>query len=180
MFYFSWEFPMLDALQNIHSPILDQIMVAITSLGNSGLIWIIMGVAMLFFKKTRKCGVVVLLALLFSLLVCNITLKNLLERLRPCTIRPDVPLLISPPHGYSFPSGHSQASFSAAFAIFSNNKKWGIGALILAGVIAFSRLYLYVHFPTDVFAGMLIGCFLGWLANYIITKSPFNQKLTGK
>lgn len=172
MFYFSWEFPLLDALQNIHSPILDQFMVFITTLGNEGIFWIVTGIVLLFFKKTRACGIAVLLALLFSLLVCNITLKNLIARERPCWIRPHVPLLISTPSSFSFPSGHSQASFAAAFAIFTNFKRPGILALILAGLIAFSRMYLYVHFPTDVIVGTVIGCGLGWLANSIIEKLP--------
>ncbi len=175
MFYFSWEFPLLDALQNIHSPILDQFMVAITTLGNKGIIWIIIGVIMLFFKKTRKCGIAVLLALLFSLFVCNIALKNIVARERPCWINENVPLLIPYPSDFSFPSGHSQASFAAAFAIFLNHKRIGIGALVLAGLIAFTRLYLYVHFPTDVIAGTIIGCGLGSLANYIVNKPSFRK-----
>lgn len=168
MFYFQWEFSLLDGLQNLHGSVLDSIMTAITFLGNAGIFWIFAGIGMLFFKKTRKCGITVLIALLFSLLVCNLALKNLVARQRPCWIRPDIPLLITNPSDFSFPSGHSQASFAAATAIFQNHKKLGIGAFVLAGLIAFSRLYLYVHFPTDVFVGAIIGCVLGWAADRIV------------
>ena len=169
MFYFGWEFPLLDALQKIHNPFLDRLVVGITALGNGGLLWIAAGIAMLFFKKYRRCGFTVLLALLFSLLVGNILLKNLAARSRPCWIRTDVPLLIGNPKDFSFPSGHSQASFAAALSIFLNHRKLGIAALVLAALIAFSRLYLYVHFPTDVLAGIVIGCLLA-LAAYLIIK----------
>lgn len=175
MFYFSWEFPFLDALQKIHNPILDRLMVAVTSLGNIGIFWILTGLLMLFFKRTRRCGFTVLLALLFSLLAGNLILKNLVARSRPCWINPDVALLIPNPGDFSFPSGHTQASFAAALSIFLCHRKAGIGALLLAAVIGFSRLYLYVHFPTDVLGGLLIGCVLALIAFGItgqITKYP--------
>ncbi len=168
MFYFSWEFPLLDTLQNIHSPILDRLMITVTSLGNAGIFWILTGILLLFFKKTRKCGFTVLLALLFSLLVGNVILKNWVARSRPCWIHPDVALLIPTPKDFSFPSGHTQASFAAALSIFLCHKRAGVCALLLAGLIGFTRLYLYVHFPTDVLAGLVIGCCLALLANLLI------------
>ena len=71
------------------------------------------------------------------------------------------------PKDYSFPSGHTQASFAAATALFTGNKKAGICAYVLAALIAFSRLYLYVHFPTDVLAGVVIGICCGLLSAYV-------------
>ena len=103
---------------------------------------------MLFFSRTRKVGLAVLLSLLGGFLVGNLLLKNLAARERPCWLMPEVLLLIESPHDYSFPSGHTLASFETAFSIFLYNKKWGIAAEVLAALIAFSRLYHFVHFPT--------------------------------
>ncbi len=178
MFYFHWEFPFLDALQSLHNPLLDSFMTAVTSLGNAGIFWILTGILLLFFKKTRKCGVTVLLALLFSLLAGNFLLKNLAARQRPCWINQDVPLLIKMPADFSFPSGHTQAGFAAALSIFFYFRKAGIAALLLAALIGFSRLYLYVHFPTDVLGGLVIGCVLAALA-YLLVKKASEKKAAG-
>lgn len=97
---------------------------AITFLGEGGLIWIALGLCLIAYKKTRWVGISVLLALLFSLLVGNVTLKPLVARPRPCWRNPLVNLLIQNPKDYSFPSGHSLSSFAAAMAIFMNHRKW--------------------------------------------------------
>ena len=143
-------------------------MKAITFLGEAGWLWIALGVIFLFFKKTRQMGATVLGALIFSLLLCNITLKPIVARIRPYDIKEGIDLIISTPSDFSFPSGHTSASFAAAVAIFACNKKWGIGALVLAAVIAFTRLYLYVHFPTDVIAGIFLGTLCAVISYYIV------------
>ena len=148
-----WEFTILDALQQIHTPLLDKILVFITSLGNAGWFWIVLGL--------------VLGALIFSALFGNIILKPLVARQRPCWINETVELLVQVPKDYSFPSGHTQASFAAATALFTGNKKAGICAFVLAALIAFSRLYLYVHFPTDVLAGIVFGICCGLLSAFV-------------
>ena len=150
------EFEILYAINNLHNPILDKIMIAITSLGNAGLLWIGIAVFLLFIKKTRKCGILMLISLVSGLILGNALLKNLIGRERPCWIDPNIPLLIPNPHDYSFPSGHTLASFEAAVMIFLHNKKWGTISLVFAVLIAFSRMYLFVHFPTDVIAGFAI------------------------
>ena len=151
------EFEILYAINNLHNPILDKIMIAITSLGNAGLIWIGIAVGLLFVKKTRKCGILMLISLALGLIIGNGFLKNIIARERPCWIDENIKLLIPRPDDYSFPSGHTLASFEAAVMIYLHNKKWGIISLILAVAIAFSRMYLFVHFPTDILAGMILG-----------------------
>ena len=157
----AWEFDILYWFQGLHNPILDKIAVAVTTLGNSGVFWIIVTLLMLLLCKDKRGGLTSALALVLSLLVCNVLLKNLIARDRPCWIDPAVELLVKTPKDYSFPSGHSSASFAAAVAIFQFYKKPGIAALILAGCIAVSRMYLFVHFPTDVLAGIAIGVLQG-------------------
>ena len=163
-----WEFTILDALQQIHTPLLDKILVFITSLGNAGWFWIVLGLVLLCVKRYRKYGVLVLGALIFSALFGNIILKPLVARQRPCWINETVELLIRVPRDYSFPSGHTQASFAAATALFTENKKAGICAYVLAALIAFSRLYLSVHYPTDILAGALLGLFSALAACWLL------------
>ena len=151
------EFEILYAINNLHNPILDKIMIAVTSLGNAGLMWIGIAVFLLFIKKTRKCGILMLISLISGLILGNGLLKNLIGRDRPCWIDPNIPLLIPNPHDYSFPSGHTLASFEAAVMIFLHNKKWGTISLVFAVLIAFSRMYLFVHFPTDILGGIILG-----------------------
>ena len=151
------EFEILYAINNLHNPILDKIMIAITSLGNAGLLWIGIAVGLLFVKKTRKCGILMLISLTLGLIIGNGVLKNVIARARPCWIDENIKLLIPRPEDYSFPSGHTLASFEAAVMIYLHNKKWGIISLILAVAIAFSRMYLFVHFPTDILAGIILG-----------------------
>ena len=151
-----WEFSILYALQEIHNPVLDKIMLFITSLGDDGWFWLAIGVICLVFKKHRKMGLQLLLSMLCTFILGNLIIKNLVARPRPCDIDTAVTLLLSRPHGHSFPSGHSINSMVAAVALFLNNKKIGIPAVIIATLIGFTRLYLFVHFPTDVLAGFVI------------------------
>lgn len=161
------EFEILRAIQQLHGPVLDQVMRGITFLGNGGWFWILAAVLFLTARRTRRMGAVMLLALAIGFLVGNMTLKPLIARERPCWIDPSVPLLIQSPRDFSFPSGHSLSSFAAAFSMALHSLKWGVPALGLAGVVAFSRLYLYVHFPTDVLAGIFLGIGAAFLAFWI-------------
>ena len=151
-----WEFSILYALQEIHNPVLDKIMLFISSLGDSGWFWLAIGVVCLIFKKSRKMGWQVLLSMLGTFIIGNLIIKNIVARPRPCDIDTAVTLLLSRPHGHSFPSGHSINSMVAAVALFLNNKKIGIPAIIIATLIGFTRMYLFVHFPTDVIVGFVI------------------------
>ncbi|MBE6693029.1 MAG: phosphatase PAP2 family protein [Ruminococcaceae bacterium] len=151
---------------NLTHPILDGVMKFITFFGDAGWFWIVLGVALLFFKKTRKMGITVCFALLLNLILCNITLKPLVARIRPYDLAEGIELIISKPSDFSFPSGHTSASFAAAAGVFAHNKKYGAFALIFAFLIAISRLYLYVHFPTDVLAGAIVGAFCAMVSYY--------------
>lgn len=151
------EFHILYFLQELHTPWLDRVMVAATGLGEVGWFWILLGVILFCFKKTRRVGLAVLLSLAAGFLIGNLALKNLVARPRPCWIDPGVALLVNNPSDYSFPSGHTLASFESAFSILLVNRRWGLAALCPALLISFSRLYLFVHFPTDVLAGAVLG-----------------------
>lgn len=147
-------------MEGFSHPVLDEMMQSVSSLGNKGMIWIGIGILLLLLgvknKKRRNGGLLVLLSLAVNFLACNVILKPLVDRTRPYYVLDYTPLI--PPVGDpSFPSGHTSASFAAATAIYAINRKWGLAAYLLAAVMGFSRLYLGVHFPTDVLAGALVG-----------------------
>ncbi|MCC8026876.1 MAG: phosphatase PAP2 family protein [Clostridium sp.] len=132
-------------------------MVFITRLADKGWLWLLLGVLLFALPKTRMVGGCMLLSMGIGAIIGNVMLKNIAARPRPCWIDPSVPLLIRNPEDFSFPSGHSLASFAGGVSIFLFDKKWGLPAVMLAMLIAFSRMYLFVHFPTDVLAGAVIG-----------------------
>lgn len=166
----NWEFDILYAIQNIHNPVLDKIMVGISSLGNAGILWVIIAIILLISKKHRKTGIHMFIAMVLTLFVGNLILKNLVQRERPCWIDTTIPLLINNPKDYSFPSGHTMNSFTAAICIFLHQKRWGIVAFVVAALIAFSRMYLFVHFPTDIITGMIIGISSALIINFLMNK----------
>lgn len=153
---------------HLRTDALDFIMPFITKLGDGGVLWISLSLILILFRKTRQTGVAMAVSLVLEVLCCNIILKPFVARSRPCDVNTAIQLLVPRPSDYSFPSGHTGASFAAASALFfSKNRLW-IPSLILAIPIGFSRLYLYVHYPSDVLAGTLIGIMLGWLGNIIV------------
>ena len=164
------DFGVLYALNNIHTEILDKIMIGITYLGEKGIFWIGIAIVLLFLKKTRKCGFFMLVSMMIGLIIGNGLIKNLVARQRPCWIDQTINLLIANPKDFSFPSGHTLASFEAAITIFMFNKKWGMVAIITAILIGISRLYLFVHFPTDVLAGAILGTVIALSVYYFGNK----------
>jgi undecaprenyl-diphosphatase len=154
----------------------------ITVLGNGGIFWILLSVTFMLIPKYRKAGFSMAIALLMGLLICNLSLKPLVARIRPYDFQlqnfgKSIPLLIAAPHDYSFPSGHTIASFEAAVALLIRDRKLGMGALALAVLIAFSRLYLYVHYPTDVLASVVLGTLLAFIGTGIVNMiNNFIQK----
>ncbi len=189
----NFELKILDSLSAIKNPTMDKIMLFLSSLSNHGEIWIAIGIlsclAYIFLSRKQMAsniplqfersahyhrkpqperkgnvGLMILLALLFSFLLTNLVLKPLVARTRPYDIA-QVKLLVERLSDYSFPSGHTSASFAAAVAIWFWDRKWGALAILLAALIAFSRLYLYVHFPTDILGGIVVGVLCGYLAN---------------
>lgn len=166
-----FEFHILNGLQTIHTPFLDTFMKSITKLGDAGIVWIVLTIILLLIPKTRKAGVYMALALIVDLILCNVILKPIVARTRPYNINKKIKLLVPPLKDYSFPSGHTAASFASVSALyFAGRKKMAAWALILSIFIAFSRLYLYVHYPTDVLGGLIIGLLCGWIADWILTK----------
>ena len=149
---------------NMRSAIGDFIMPFISAVGNAGAIWIAAGVGYLFAPKHRRMGMAILLAIVLELFLCNAVLKPRVGRIRPCDIDPTIALLVPHPHDFSFPSGHTGASFAAAYVMLLGKSNLWVCAMVLAGLIAFSRLYLYVHYPTDVLAGIVLGILVGWFA----------------
>lgn len=136
----------------------------ITSLGDRGWFWIAVSVLLLIPKKTRMIGLAALLSLTVNALITNITLKPLIARTRPFVAIEGLQILVAAPRDYSFPSGHTSASFAAALVYLRMiPKKYSVWFVSLAVLIAFSRLYVGVHYPTDVLAGFLIGAFSSWM-----------------
>ena len=163
----SFELEILNQLQKLHTPVLDKIMVFITNLGSAGIIWIILTVVCLIIPRTRKV----------DLILCNGILKNLVARTRPCDVNKSIQLLIKRPWDYSFPSGHTAASFASVTALYlAGEKKLWKPALALGCVIAFSRMYLYVHYPTDILGGVIIGILSGVLGYKIIRRILKNRQ----
>jgi len=158
----SFDLPILDWIQaNLQSGFMDKFMPFITRFGDHGTFWMIVAALLFIFPKTRKTGLGMAIAMMIGLLICNVTLKPLVGRIRPYDLQAElgitIQLLGERMHDFSFPSGHTIASFEAAVVLLKNSKKMGIPAMILAILIAFSRLYLYVHYPTDVIASIILG-----------------------
>ena len=155
--------------ESVRNPILDNLMIFITSLGNGGMIWIVATIVLLIPKKTRKAGIMSAAALLGSLIINNNIVKNIVQRPRPFVTFTDLQIIIPTPSEFSFPSGHTSSSFAAA-AVFYRHlpRKIGLPSVILAGLIGFSRLYVGVHYPTDVIAGVIMGILLSYLAEYLV------------
>lgn len=157
--------------ENFRNPFFDSLFETITYLGSGGLIWIILLMSFLFVKRFRITSFQMAGALIISSVSGILFLKNIIERPRPFYTVAGLKPLITP-SGYSFPSGHTASSFAAAFIIFMNlPRKYGIAALILAVFISFSRIYLGVHYPTDVFAGFILGAVSAQISKVIWKKT---------
>ena len=176
----SFDLPILEWIQaNLQSPFLDKFMPFITAFGNGGIFWIACSVLLMFIPKTRRIGFGMAFALTMGLVVCNMVLKPGVARIRPYdlqeTLGVTVDLLIKRSHDFSFPSGHTIASFEACTVLMLGNKKLGIPATLLAILIAFSRLYLYVHYPTDVITSVVLGILFGIIGWALAKKLPLKK-----
>ena len=181
----SFDLPILDWIQaNLQSGFMDVFMPFITKFGDHGLFWMIVAAILFIIPKTRKTGLGMAIAMMIGLLICNVTLKPLVGRIRPYDLQAElgitIQLLGERMHDFSFPSGHTIASFEAAVVLLKNSKKMGIPAMILAVLISFSRLYLYVHYPTDVLASVILGTLFAFIGNalagLIAPKLAFGKK----
>lgn len=171
-----WDVSVLNWIQeHIANPFFDVFFSLITHLGDAGIFWIAIAVAMLFFKQTRKTGITIGVALILGLILGNGVLKNVIGRVRPYdldgaygSIKTVKDLLVGQPGDKSFPSGHTLASFEAGLVLLVRDKRFGIPAIIIAALVAFSRLYLYLHFPTDILGGILLAALNTFLAVLIV------------
>ncbi len=164
--------PILDwIIANLRNPVFDALMPIITMLGDAGIFWIACAVVCIIFPKTRRMGLSMGAALLIGLLLCNVTLKPLIARPRPYVFFEHITMYLTDGESdFSFPSGHTIASFEAAVAILLRNRKLGIPAMLLAVLIAFSRLYLCVHYVSDVLASIVLGTVIAFFATWLVDK----------
>jgi undecaprenyl-diphosphatase len=168
----TFELEILKSIQNIFGcGFMDFLMPQITKIGNFGAVWIVIGIILICTKKYRKSGVMLLCGLLLGFIFGNLFLKNVIARPRPCWINDTFPLLIAVPHDFSFPSGHTLSSFISAFTLWNTDRRFGYGAFAAALIIAFSRLYLFVHFPTDILGGILLAFII-----HLTVKNIFSKK----
>ena len=164
----AWEAEFLLSLQSIRTPFLDTLMGLFTMLGYKGIFSVALGLILLIFAKTRRTGFEVLLSVALALLFANLLIKNIVARPRPCEVYSFLPALVRVPSDSSFPSGHTTNAFAVATAIFLNHKKAGVIAFVIAALVAFSRMYNCMHYPTDVLAGIVIGAGFAVLVHYVI------------
>ncbi|WP_446897939.1 phosphatase PAP2 family protein [Clostridium sp. LBM24168] len=165
---YQFDFYLLQFIEkNMHSIIIDKIMIAITYLGNMGIIWIIIALFLIINKRYRKAGIVTLISVILGAILSEGIIKHVVERPRPFVKFSTINLLISKPLSYSFPSGHTTAAFAAAGILSKYFRRYSIEIFTAAFLIAFSRLYLYVHYPTDILSGMILGLLCSKATLYI-------------
>ncbi|MBP3697469.1 MAG: phosphatase PAP2 family protein [Clostridia bacterium] len=177
----SFDLSVFEWIQGIQNGFLDAVMVGITTTGNAGAIFIVLGFVLLFTKKYRKAGLAILVALIVMLLCNDLFLKEFFARVRPFNLfesNPDkyaewgtkyvFPELVYKPSGYSFPSGHTASAFAAATALLWHSRKWGVPTMIFATIMGFSRIYVQVHYCTDVIGGVISGVICGFIAVLIV------------
>ena len=155
---------------NMRSPWMDKIIPVITSMGGF-LIWFIIAVIFMFFKKYRKYGIAILITLAVCSILGDLIIKNIVRRIRPCNVYGDLIMLVAKPSTYSFPSGHSMKSFASAVIVSKANKKFAVPSFILAFATAFSRIYLYVHYFTDTVVGAILGIICALCINKIFVEN---------
>ncbi len=173
------ELVLLEFIQdNLRSGFMDLFMVFVTDMGNLGAIWLVVAAALLLRGEERKTGIAIAAALVLAFVAGGIVIKPLVARIRPCDIDTTVRLLIDRPRDFSFPSGHASSSFAAVTVLFLAGSTWRRPAAVLAALIAFSRLYLFVHYPSDVIAGILLGMLCGYVAWQV--SGPLNRWISAR
>ena len=179
--FLNFDLSVFQWIQSIQNEFFDALMVGITTLGNGGAVFIVLGLVLLFTKKYRKAGLAVIVALLVMLLCNDLFLKEFFARPRPFNLLdtdPEkyafwgksyiYPELISKPTSFSFPSGHTASAFAAAIALLWHNRKLGIPVTIFSALMGFSRIYVEVHYCTDVIAGVFSGIICAFVAVVIV------------
>lgn len=163
------ELKVLYLIQNLHTANLNAFMVCVFNdiVGSKGEIWVVLGIVLFLVPKTRKTGLCVLASYIIAYYIGDGILKDLIARPRPCMANPDIELIVSRPSSFSCPSVHSMLAFASASVIFWNYRKSGIIALIFAALIGFSRMYFFVHYPSDVLLGTVLGFGIGSAVYYL-------------
>ena len=163
--------------EHIRKEFFDPIVIFISSLGNAGWFWLVLLAVLLCSPRYRKAGMTGMVAVLIGFLITNVWIKNMAARIRPYEVVEGLKFIGTKPHDFSFPSGHSTCSIAASAALFATlPKKAGIPLLVLAILICLSRLYVGVHYPTDVLAGVLIGLFAAMASFYLMNRRNKNTK----
>lgn len=166
------ELAILDWIQaHLRCGFLDAVLPVISRTCDHGELWIILALILLLVRSQRKYGAAMTCGLVLDLISCNLFLKPLVGRIRPFAVNTAVELLTKAPLDASFPSGHTAVSFAAVFALKASGSPLWKPALAVAVVIALSRLYLYVHWPSDVLAGALLGAAVGWAGAKLAEKA---------
>lgn len=150
------------------SKFLDKIMPFITVFGDMGFIWVVLAILLMTKEKYREMGIMIMITLFFTTFIGEIIIKNIFKRKRPFNNLTEQSLLIKKPLTYSFPSGHTASSFAVAGVFMSYDSKLSLYITILASLITFSRLYLNVHYPSDVFFGGILGVTCSFLIRCIL------------
>ena len=179
--FLSFDLSVFQWIQGIQNDFLDAVLVGVTTLGNAGAIFIVLGLGLFITKKYRKAGFAVIVALLVMLICNDLFLKELFARPRPFNLFDSdpqkyaewgrayiYPELVQKPSSYSFPSGHTSSAFAAAIALLWQNRKWGVPVTIFAALMGFSRIYVEVHYCTDVIAGVVSGAVCALVAVLIV------------
>lgn len=177
VFYFGWEESLDLWFQTVHNTACDVIMNFFSFCFDKGWMAFVAMILFLIFAKDKRIGWQTFVSLFITVLICNVILKNIVMRARPCDVFPDIPLIAKRPDDSSFPSGHTNAAFTLATVIFTRNKKWGIPALIVAAIVGISRMYLFMHWPTDVLVSAILGVIGGTIGYFIVN---WFFKKTGK
>lgn len=159
--------------ENLRCALLDPFVKLYTQLGNTGMLFIVLGLVMLMFRQTRKAGFSALCAMLIGLVVVNFTIKPLVARARPWLVIENFVNLVPEHDPNSFPSGHTNAAFAFAVAVcLSAPKRWmKVTAVCMAAAMGLSRLYVGVHFPSDVLVGAAVGSLCGLLGAWVVRKA---------
>jgi len=167
MFYIDGQI-LLFIQEHMRNTVCDVFFKGVTHLGDAGIFWILLTIVLLCFRQTRRAGIYSACALTASLVVNNLILKNLIGRTRPYELVDGLQCIVSPARDASFPSGHTGASFASAVSIYKQiYKKAAVLFIVLAALIAFSRLYVGIHYPTDVLGGAVTGIGIGLLVSVI-------------
>lgn len=162
--------------ENLRSGFLDNIMPLVTMLGNMGIFWVAVALIISAKAKYRRCSITMLIGMVAGVVIGNLIIKNIIQRDRPCWINEIENMLIANPQDFSFPSGHTMSSFIAATILVHYDKRLGIPSFGVAILIAFSRLYLYVHFPSDIVGGALLGIAIAGMTISATDKYIFNRR----